>query len=237
MCGLMVLGPAGLLEKHSSGSAWKGRVSSCRLLDRDARALTPTSGTALALGTRVWHRPRQDHAVTVQMRDALRHLPTRPLWLSREGHHSAGEAHGGGPRTGRPPGPQEAPEELGVPDRTAAIVWLIGSLGSWTQRACPCRGLRAGSKAPVCRAGVWSGLPRCLPAHPTAPRPWARPSSGHPAWRTCTPTSTRSPPKPRARLRPGLLVSAWGQVGSAAGGSPAAANTPHTAQRWPSPPH
>ena len=54
----------------------------------------------------------------------------------------------GGSRTGRPPGPQEAPQELGVPNRTAAVIWLIRSLGNWTQHPCPCRGAQGGVQSP-----------------------------------------------------------------------------------------
>lgn len=169
-CGPTVLGPDGLLEKHSSGSAWKGRVSSCCLLDRDGRAPTPTSGTALAPDTRVWHRPRQDHAVTVQMRDTLRHLPTWALWLSREGHQPAGGGPWWGVQDRQTPRPSGGTSGAGSPRQDRCRCLAHKKPGQLDTTSLPLQGSSGWGPKPL-SVGQGSGpvCPQRLPAHPAAP--------------------------------------------------------------------
>ena len=169
---------------------------------------------------RVWHRPRWDHADVGCPRAPPHGAPAAEPRRTSPGGGGPGravrQAHGGGQsRTGRPPGPQEAPQELGVLGGTAGVQ-LIRILGIGHTVPALTRGIGGHPKPLSVEQGFRPAPNACQPW------PWARGSSGHPAHlphledfhshvRT-QPTETWDPAPPR----PPHLCSGPGRVCSKA---------------------
>lgn len=172
----------------------------------------------------VWHRPRWDHADVGRPRAPPRGAPVAEPRRTSPGGGGPGravrQAHGGGQsRTGRPPGPQEAPQELGVLGGTT-VVQLIRSLGIGHNVPALTRGLGGHPKLLSVGQGSGPACPQRLPAMALGPRflwtsrppsplgglPLTRPHTAH---RNLGPGSTPASPSPlgtRVGLQQGVLA-------------------------------